>query len=150
MDEIISIREQLNTTLRLHRRLRHDLERREYLMAKATATPALPVGERVQTSPTNNGTLVLDALADLDTEIQAEAAELEREKRKVRRMMAGADLTKEEQEVCGLRYLNGLTWTEIAGLMYWSQRQVQRIHGTALAKIGTRWHALAHSDTQEP
>lgn len=37
------------------------------------------------------------------------------------------------------RYLDFMTWKEIAGIMCYSSRQVQRIHGKALADFDKRF-----------
>lgn len=145
------LREQLNKVRRMHKSLEHDLERREHLMAKATAAPALRTDvDKVQTSLGGKDTAILDALADLDIEIEAKAERLRKEKRKVEKIIRAADLKSQETEVMRLRYMDCLDWIDIADIMFWSKRQVQRIHGDALLKIGTRWHTMAHDGTRIP
>lgn len=143
------LREQLNRVRRMHKSLERDLEKRAHLFAKATGAQAVRTDlDRVQTSLGGKETAILDELADLDLRIEAKDRELRREKKKVLKIIDAADLRDRECEVMRLRYIYCLDWTDIADIMFWSKRQVQRIHGDALLKIGTRWHTMAHDGTR--
>ena len=137
-----TLREQLNKNRALHRQLMRDLERREFLEAKATRLNAPLVQDKVKTSPEDRTTILLAALADLDTVIDAERKRFENLTAWTRDLFEDADLGREELEVMVYRYINCLTWEEIAEIMYWSKRTVQRLHGEALVKLGARWHTL--------
>lgn len=142
------LREKLNNIRRKHRALEHELERRDYLEAKATSVPAIRTDrDKVKTTPQNKQTAIIDALADLETEIEARAKELEKLKSSAKKIFDSTDLSQQEREVMRLRYIDCLNWYDIADVMYWSRRQVQRWHGSALEKIGTRWHTKAHAGT---
>lgn len=119
-----------------------DLERREFLETKATRLNAPLVQDKVKTSPEDRTTILLAALADLDTVIDAERKRFENLTAWTRDLFEDADLGREELEVMVYRYINCLTWEEIAEIMYWSKRTVQRLHGEALVKLGARWHTL--------
>lgn len=147
MTDVCTLREQLNSIRRLHKRLEHDLERREALMAKATRANAPMSADKVQTSLSGGHAVIMATIADLDTIIDAEKAYLEGLKNWAKDFFESGDLEREELEVMLLRYVSCLDWDEIAEIMYWSRRQVQRLHGSALVKLGTLWHTLAHSDT---
>ena len=144
-----NVREQLNNVRRVHREVAHDLERREALMAKATRVNAAPSDAKVKTSPVNQHEVILAMIADLDLELNDRMAYLTHIKNEARQLFEASDLTREESEVMELRYISCYDWDEIAELLYWSKRTVQRIHGNALEKVGTRWHTLAHSDTRK-
>lgn len=137
-----TLREQLNRNRALHRQLMRDLERREFLETKATRLNAPLVQDKVKTSPEDRTTILLAALADLDTVIDAERKRFENLTAWTRDLFEDADLGREELEVMVYRYINCLTWEEIAEIMYWSKRTVQRLHGEALVKLGARWHTL--------
>lgn len=137
-----TLREQLNRNRALHRQLMRDLERREFLETKATRLNAPLVQDKVKTSPEDRTTILLAALADLDTVIDAERKRFENLAAWTRDLFEDADLGREELEVMVHRYINCLTWEEIAEIMYWSKRTVQRLHGEALVKLGARWHTL--------
>ena len=137
-----TLREQLNRNRALHRQLMRDLERREFLETKATRLNAPLVQDKVKTSPEDRTTILLAALADLDTVIDAERKRFENLAAWTRNLFEDADLGREELEVMVYRYINCLTWEEIAEIMYWSKRTVQRLHGEALVKLGARWHTL--------
>lgn len=137
-----TLREQLNKNRALHRQLMRDLDRREFLETKATRLNAPLVQDKVKTSPEDRTTILLAALADLDTVIDAERKRFENLAAWTRDLFEDADLGREELEVMVHRYINCLTWEEIAEIMYWSKRTVQRLHGEALAKLGARWHTL--------
>lgn len=137
-----TLREQLNRNRALHRQLMRDLERREFLETKATRLNAPLVQDKVKTSPEDRTTILLAALADLDTVIDAERKRFENLAAWTRDLFEDADLGREELEVMVYRYINCLTWEEIAEIMYWSKRTVQRLHGEALVKLGARWHTL--------
>ena len=137
-----TLREQLNRNRALHRQLMRDLERREFLETKATRLNAPLVQDKVKTSPEDRTTILLAALADLDTVIDAERKRFENLTAWTRDLFEDADLGREELEVMVHRYINCLTWEEIAEIMYWSKRTVQRLHGEALVKLGARWHPL--------
>lgn len=137
-----TLREQLNRNRALHRQLMRDLERREFLETKATRLNAPLVQDKVKTSPEDRTTILLAALADLDTVIDAERKRFENLTAWTRDLFEDADLGREELEVMVHRYINCLTWEEIAEIMYWSKRTVQRLHGEALAKLGARWRTL--------
>ena len=121
----------------------HDLERREFLETKATRLNAPLVQDKVKTSPEDRTTIMLAALADLDTIIDAERKRFEGLAAWSRNFFEDADLEHEELEVMIRRYIDCLDWEEIAELMFWSKRTVQRLHGKALEKLGRRWHALS-------
>lgn len=137
-----TLREQLNRNRALHRQLMRDLERREFLETKATRLNAPLVQDKVKTSPEDRTTILLAALADLDTVIDAERKRFENLAAWTRDLFEDADLGREELEVMVYRYINCLTWEEIAEIMYWSKRTVQRLHGEALVKLSARWHTL--------
>lgn len=137
-----TLREKLNRNRALHRQLMRDLERREFLETKATRLNAPLVQDKVKTSPEDRTTILLAALADLDTVIDAERKRFENLTAWTRDLFEDADLGREELEVMVHRYINCLTWEEIAEIMYWSKRTVQRLHGEALVKLGARWHTL--------
>lgn len=137
-----TLREQLNRNRALHRQLMRDLERREFLEAKATRLNAPLVQDKVKTSREDRTTILLAALADLDTVIDAERKRFENLTAWTRDLFEDADLGREELEVMVHRYINCLTWEEIAEIMFWSKRTVQRLHGEALVKLGARWHTL--------
>lgn len=138
-----TLREQLNKNRALHRQLMHDLERREFLETKATRLNAPLVQDKVKTSPEDRTTIMLAALADLDTIIDAERKRFEGLAAWSRSFFEDADLEHEELEVMIRRYIDCLDWEEIAELMFWSKRTVQRLHGKALEKLGRHWHALS-------
>ena len=142
------MREQLNKTLRYARMLEHDLERREVLMAKATRANAPIEGDKVKTSVTNMHDIIVAAISDLDTLIEAEREYLDYLREWNKLFFEESELDKDELEVMMRRYVDCLEWEQIAELLYWSKRHVQRLHGTALAKLVTRWHTMAHDVTR--
>ena len=148
MTDKCGLREQLNKTLRYAKMLRHDLERREVLMAKATSVNAPMKGDKVQTSVSNMHDVIVAAIADLDTKIEAERNYFDYLREWNKAFFEESDLDDDEREVMNRRYVDCLEWSEIAELLYWSKRHVQRLHGTALEKLVTRWHTMAHADTQ--
>lgn len=148
MSEKCELRERLNMTLRYARKLEHDLERMEVLMAKATRANAPMEGDKVKTSVTNMHDVIVAAIADLDTQIEAERDYLDYLREGNKLFFEESDLDKDELEVMMRRYVDCLEWDKIAEILYWSKRHVQRLHGTALLKLVTRWHTLAHDVTR--
>ena len=148
MTEQCGLREQLNKTLRYARRLAHDLERREVLMARATSVNAPMKGDKVRTSVSNMHDVIVAAIADLDTQIAAERDYLDYLREWNKLFFEESELEDDEREVMMRRYYDCLEWEEIAAILYWSKRHVQRLHGTALNKLVTRWHTMAHAVTR--
>ena len=111
-------------------------------MAKATKTGASMQDVKVKTSLANKHDILVAAIADLDTMIEAEREYLEYLKNWNRALFEEAGLEADELDVMSQRYINCLEWEEIAELLYWSKRHVQRLHGNALEKLVTRWHTL--------
>ena len=145
----LTLRERLNLNRTAHRGLTRDLERLEYLETKAGRSNAPMTPDKVQTSPTDKMSLLLATIADLKTIIEGEKRYFDYLTNETRNLFEEADLKREELEVVTLRYIECLSWDEIADLMFWSKRQVERLHGTALVKLGTLWHTLAHSDARK-
>lgn len=142
MDNKSDLRERLNRTIQYARRLEHDLQRREALMTKATKTNASMQDVKVKATVVNKHDILIAAIADLDTMIEAEREYLEYLKNWNRALFEEAGLENDELDVMSQRYINCLEWEEIAELLYWSKRHVQRLHGNALAKLVTYWHTL--------
>ena len=72
---------------------------------------------------------MMDAKTELlDSQTKSVSAMLE-----IERIIASLPLT--EQEICRYRYIDGMTFEEIAYVTNYSWRQVHRIHGRALANI---------------
>ena len=143
MSNKCDLRERLNRTIQYARRLEHDLQRREALMAKATKTSASMQDVKVKASLANKHDILVAAIADLDTMIEAEREYLEYLKNWNRSFFEEAGLEADELDVMNRRYIDCLEWEEIAELLYYSKRHVQRIHGNALEKLVTRWHTLS-------
>lgn len=112
-------------------------------MAKATKTSASMQDVKVKASVVNKHDILIAAIADLDTIIQAEREYLEYLRNWNRSLFEEAGLENDELDVMSQRYINCLEWEEIAELLYWSKRHVQRLHGNALVKLVTYWHTLS-------
>lgn len=98
--------------------------------AKVTPTytdlPRAPGGDRIQTA--------VDHIAEIDAQIGREIEEIERRRADTIEAIRGvADARL--RTLLKLRYIDGLTFEEVAVRMHYSWRQICNLHGKALEQI---------------
>ena len=132
----------LSQAYRLDQQINSKLEQVSALRQLATKATSSIHAERVsgttQRSPMENAVL---KLIDLEHEINADIDRLVDLKRELNALIMAID-NHAYRIVLELRYLNGNTWEEIAGIMGYDLRWIYRLHGKALqeaaAKLITR------------
>ena len=128
--------EELRTIPRLHKQIERDKEQLRYLREKATAIKsALDIdGERVQTSPENNANKYIEAAVDLDSEIQDKSTELIELQRRAKDFI---DTVQDgfAAKILKHRYLKCREWDEIADLLGYDARYLQRIESETTYRL---------------
>ncbi|MFR5263376.1 MAG: sigma factor-like helix-turn-helix DNA-binding protein [Christensenellales bacterium] len=96
--------------------------------------PALSANERVQTSVTNRSMNKVDAAVDLERVIHEDCLKLIELKCDAYNLIRGIE-DPLYRELMELRYINGLTWREIAEKIGKTERRAHQMHGEILLKI---------------
>ena len=117
----------------MEKRIRRNEQRLEYLRTKAEGS-AIQLHERVQTSNDNKSQAILDAAIDLAIEIEGDKAELAYMKSLASEFIYSLQKS-EDREMMILRYLRGLTWREVAEVMMYTQRTIEKRHEKILSSI---------------
>lgn len=125
-------REEILLIPQKYKQLRRKELRLEYLRAKVEGAQAITTEERVQTSPTVSMAMV-DAAVDLEMEIRRDRDELKSLQRGARAEIDKLD--GEDKEIMSLRYLRGLTWSEVACVVAYDVRTCLRKHQRFLAGL---------------
>lgn len=115
------------------------IEQLSDLKLQSTAISSLHDTEKVKTSLNPNQLSGLVAkMVDLENEINMEIDKLYSLKNDIMRSINLID-NKDYQVLLNLRYLNFLTWEEIADKMWYNVRHIYRLHKQAI-KIFKRCH----------
>lgn len=77
---------------------------------------------------------LIDKIVDLEAEINRKIDRVIDLKRKIEQLIDSID-DEREKLLMSYRYLDGMTFEWIAGEMYYSWKQIHRLHSKALAKI---------------
>lgn len=114
-------------------------DRREYIRAKMTGVSSPGLGDRVQTSPEDKMPRLMARLDDIERKI---AVQIEREQNLIEKISAQVETVEPLQyrEVLALRYINCLSWQEIAARMHYSERWLFKLHGAALLAFAKTVH----------
>lgn len=75
------------------------------------------------------------AIADIQAYIRSANGELAETERRISGVIAAAPLESVDKYILELRYLNGLTWEEIAVCGGYSYRRILQRHGAALHRM---------------
>ena len=121
----------------LHRQIERDMEQLVYLQEKATSIPStVTERERVQTSPSGGGNRYVEAAIDLERDIRRKRDLLEELQTEAARFIHLMPFETETERltvrVMRYRYLKCYTWEEIADLLGYQARYIQRLEFEAL------------------
>ena len=132
----MTVKEYLKQAYRLDKRIDSDIEELSRLreMAASISSPAL--GERVQTSKSNEALFVrsMEKIILLEQKIDEEIDLLVDLKVQIRATIENVTNT-DEQMVLRYRYIHNLTWEEIGDELHVDGRTARRWHGQALSSV---------------
>ena len=131
----MNAKEYLSQAFRLDQRINSKLEQVSKLRDLSMKASGLRLAERI--SGTKEHSLMETALVkmiDLEAEINADIDRLVDLKREILAIINSVH-PAEYQLVLEMRYLNFMTWEEIADRMSYSWRNVHYVHGKALQRI---------------
>lgn len=129
--------EYLHQAYRLDERIDLDMQELERLREMSVSISSPKFGERVDgTRNIDDASFVrcLEKISDLEDVIKAEVSLLVDLKKEIR-VTIGSVTDANEQLVLRYRYLNAMTWPEIAGSMHANNSTVRRWHASALEHI---------------
>ncbi len=128
-------RDEIRAIPELHKSIQRDMGHLDYLREKATSVPSgISDGERVQTSPKNDGNKYVEAAVDLCRDIQRKEAELEDLQARAKEFIStiGESLPR---KVMTLRYLDCCEWDQVADLAGYTERRVQQVEFEVVSQI---------------
>ena len=132
----MEIKEYLKQAYLLDKRIQHYLEdiKRRRLMATSVSSPRYDI-DRVQTSKNTEAPFVksLNKIMDSEAKINEKLILFIRLKEQILDMISKLE-SVDEQLLLTYRYLNNMTWDEIAKELHASRATVLRWHGNALVK----------------
>ena len=132
-------RDEIRSIPELHKSIQSDKERLRVLREKATSLPSMSDQERVQTSPHLSGNKYVEEAVDLNREIQKKEVQLvelqARASLFIYALPAYTDKDKLTRKVLKYRYLRCYLWEEIANLLVYDIRWVQKIEDLATSKL---------------
>lgn len=133
----MEIKEYLKQAYLLDKRIQHYLEdiKRLRLMATSVSSPRYDI-DRVQTSKNTEAPFVksLNKIMDLEAKINEKLILFISLKEQILDMISKLE-SVDEQLLLTYRYLNNMTWDEIAKELHASRATVLRWHGNALVKL---------------
>lgn len=133
----MEIKEYLKQAYLLDKRIQHYLEdiKRLRLMATSVSSPRYDI-DRVQTSKNTEAPFVksLNKIMDLEAKINEKLILFIRLKEQILDMISKLE-SVDEQLLLTYRYLNNMTWDEIAKELHASRATVLRWHRNALVKL---------------
>lgn len=133
----MEIKEYLKQAYLLDKRIQHYLEdiKRLRLMATSVSSPRYDI-DRVQTSKNTEAPFVksLNKIMDLEAKINEKLILFISLKEQILDMISKLE-SVDEQLLLTYRYLNNMTWDEIAKELHASRATVLRWHGKALVKL---------------
>ena len=80
-------------------------------------------------------------LVDMGEELKKDFAELARTRRRVKEAMQRLDSAR-KCSLMDMRYIDHMTWKEIAAAMHWSESNALRIHRESLKQLRVIWEAM--------
>ena len=132
-------RDEIRSIPELNKSIQSDKERLRVLREKATSLPSMSDQERVQTSPHLSGNKYVEEAVDLNREIQKKEVQLvelqARASLFIYALPADTDKDKLTRKVLKYRYLRCYLWEEIANLLVYDIRWVQKIEDLATSKL---------------
>lgn len=133
--EFLSVKDFLSRYQNCERRIKAKEEKIIELRGRAVSLSSA-VGQGVQTSISCHGGAqsIADSYMDLVEELKEELVRLKTIQSEILQAIRSTS-NKEHQELLELRYISGKTWTQIADIMCYCERQILRIHGKALEEL---------------
>ena len=128
-------RDEIRSIPELHKSILRDKDQLEYLREKATSVPSgISDGERVQTSPSNDGNKYVEAAVDLNRDIQRKEAELEDLKVRAK---AFIDTIEDplSKRMMSFRYIDCHEWGMVAKLAGYTERRLQQLEFEIVSQI---------------
>lgn len=123
------------------REINSKLDQIRRLRELATKTTSTLNPDKVQTSSVNKTEIIVAKIVDLEREIDAEIDKLCHIRREVQVSIKMIDEAA-YRNVLELRYIQGLSWEQIAVNLNYTYRHVTRLHGEALQKVKMSYYVL--------
>ena len=128
-------RDEIRKIPELHKSIRRGMDHLEYLSEKATAiSSSIGDGERVQSSADNKAGRYIDAAVDLSRDIEKERTELLELQRKALAFIETID-DPLHKKILRYRYIWCYSWEDVADLVGYQQRYIQRIEYEILQEL---------------
>ena len=132
----MTAKEYLHQAYRLDHKINSDIEELQRLREMSFSISSPQLGDRVQTSRSNDAPFVkcIFKIREMEEKIDAEIdlfVDLKKEIRSVIEKVEGTD----EQMVLRYRYIHNMTWEQIGHELKADESTVRRWHGSALAHM---------------
>lgn len=127
------------------REINAKLDQIRRLRELATKTTQTLTTDRVQTSAENKVEGIVQKIVDLQQEVNEEIDKLTKIRRDVQSVILSVS-DSARRNVLRLRYVQGMSWEQIAVELNYTYRHVMRLHGEALQQINMSLNVLKSRD----
>lgn len=133
----MTAKEYLQQAYRLNELIASDEREKAALQELLTSLPSQDASKDIVSASKDNSasfTKIVEKIADLDNQINEEIERLVALKTEIRNVI-NAVPDNDERLCLRLRYIEFLTWEQVAEKMNYERRQVFRLHGNALNHV---------------
>jgi len=137
----MTVKEYLQQYRNADREINAKLDQIRRLRELATKTTSTLNPDKVQSSQENKTEKIVIKIVDMTKEVDVEIDKLCHIRREVQASIKMIDEAA-YRNVLELRYIQGLSWEQIAVNLYYTYRHVTRLHGEALQKVKMSYYVL--------
>ena len=132
----MTVKEYLHQAYRLDHRINSDIEELQRLREMSYSLSSPTLGDRVQTSKSNEAPFVkcVCKIRDMEEKINAEIDLFVDLKKEIRSVIEKVENT-DEQMVLRYRYIHNMTWLDIGDELHADKSTIRRWHGSALSHV---------------
>ena len=132
----MTAKEYLHQAYRLDHRINSDIEELQRLREMSYSLSSPTLGDRVQTSKSNEAPFVkcVCKIRDMEEKINAEIDLFVDLKKEIRSVIEKVENT-DEQMVLRYRYIHNMTWLDIGDELHADKSTIRRWHGSALSHV---------------
>jgi DNA-directed RNA polymerase specialized sigma subunit len=132
----MTAKEYLHQAYRLDHKINSDIEELQRLREMSYSLSSPQLGDRVQTTRSNEASFVkcICKIRDMEEKINAEIDLFVDLKKEIRSVIEKVENT-DEQMVLRYRYIHNMTWLQIGDELHADKSTIRRWHGQALAHV---------------